>query len=104
MPFTETYLAGSNPEDIQHFGGVRFRLQGTGDLLMTLYDLDKVTSSELLPLTMSLLANREPTRLSNFVTQRAILNCRTEEINEFMQINRLIIFIRPIYTSYPGIT
>lgn len=102
MPFIETYLAGESPENIQHFGGLRFRLQGTGLFRMTLFDLDKVNSSELVPLTMSESTNIEPLRLCNFVTQRALLRVETTKINDYMKVNRLIFFVKPIYTSYPG--
>lgn len=102
MPFIETYLVGSDPENINHFGAVRFRLQGAGLFRMTLYDLDKIRNSTLTPLTMSETANIEPTRLSNFVTQRSILRCETTAINDFMKVNRIIFFVKPIYTSYPG--
>lgn len=102
MPFIETYLAGADPENINHFGGIRMRVQGDGDLLMTLYTLDKVRSSTLLALGLDENDQTEPVRLSNFSTQKAIFRAETNELDDFMKFNRIIIFIKPIYSQGPG--
>ncbi len=110
MPFIKTaYLSnsgtarqGSSGEGIIHFGAVRMRLTGTGNLDMTLYSLDDVKSSDLLPITINSSSNIQPTRLSNFNEQRAALRISTDEINEYFRINRIILFVKDIYTSYPG--
>jgi len=112
MPFAKTaYLAregtarpsgSSVGENIMHFGAVRMRLTGTGSLLMSLFSLDDIKSQTLVPFTMQSSTNIQVTRLSNFNEQRAALRLRTTEINEFFRINRIILFTKEIYTSYPG--
>lgn len=102
MPFAETYLAGADPENINHFGGFRMRVQGDGDLLMTLYTLDRVRSSTLRPLGLDENDQTEPVRLSNFSTQRCIFRVETDLIDNFMKFNRIIIFVKPIYTQGAG--
>lgn len=90
-------------ENILHFAGVRLRVNGTGNLKMKLFSLDKVESLTLAPIAMQTLTAREPTRLCNFVQQRAILRVETTEINEFMSFNRIILFTKAIYTQFPGL-
>lgn len=111
MPFIKTaYVSNqgtarpSSGEDegITHFGAVRMRLTGTGSLLMSFYSLDDTNNQTLVPFTMIASSNIEPTRLSNFNEQRAALKIQTTEINEYFRINRIILFAKNIYTSYPG--
>jgi hypothetical protein len=102
MPFAETFLAGADPENINHFGGFRMRVQGDKHLLMTLYTLDRVRSSILLPLGLDESDQTEPLRLSNFSTQRCIFRTETNEFDAFMKFNRIIFFVKPIYTQGVG--
>lgn len=89
-------------EDILHFGAVRLRVVGSGNLRMTFIGLDDKVTQVLKPLVMSATPGVEPTRLSNFKGQRARLKLYTSAINEYMIINRIIVFVRPIATGYPG--
>lgn len=78
------------------------RVIGSGSLQMSLSSLDQVTSVDLVPFTLAATTDREPTRLSNFITQRASLRVGTTEKDEFFNINRIIIFAKPVYSSFPG--
>jgi hypothetical protein len=110
MPFIKSaYLSqqgtareGNGDGGVNHFGAIRMRLTGTGSLLMTLYSLDDVLSQPLVAFTMALTSNIEPTRLCNFNQQRAALKIQTTVIDEYFRINRIILFTKPIYTSFPG--
>lgn len=90
-------------ENILHWTGIRLRVNGSGNLRPTLYSLDKVDSTVLTPLVMATLTARQPTRLCNFVSQRVIYRLETTAINEFMNINRIILFTKPLYTQFPGL-
>lgn len=89
-------------EQILHFGAITYRLNGTGTFRPTLYSLDRTTSQTLVPLTMSLTPGKEPTRLCNFNQQRALLRGETTAIDEYFKINRIVLFVKAIYTQYPG--
>jgi len=111
MPFVKTaYLSDHGTarqsrgggENIIHFNAIRMRLTGDGSLLMTMYGLDDANEQELVPFTMVAATNREPTRLANFQDQRAALKIETTEIDEFFKINRIIVFAKELWTSYPG--
>lgn len=90
------------PESIQHFGAIRMRINGQGNVIPTFIGFDNVTSQPLVPIPMSTAAAREPTRLSNFVSQRAQLELKTTQINEVMKVNRIIIFVKDLWENYPG--
>lgn len=98
----QTAREGSSGENISHFTAVRLRVVGSGNLNMTLYSLDDVNSQVLAPLAMSATTNIQPTRLANFNEQRAALWLGTTEKDEYFRINRIILFSKEIFTSYPG--
>lgn len=109
MPFFRTGMLGSDGqgpnssgENIGHITAVRMRVVGSGNLDMRLYSTDDVTSSDLVAFAMSAATNIQPTRLANFIEQRASLKCSTDEIDEWFRINRIIIYVREFGSSYPG--
>lgn len=88
-------------ENINHFNGIRVRVTGSGNLIPTLYSLSDTKSQELAPIAMESETNIQLTKLANFIQQRASLELKTTEINEVFTINRIIIFVKPLFTSYP---
>jgi len=89
-------------ENILHFGAVRMRVTGAGSLRMTLSDLDDTNPETLVPLTLQSAPGREPTRLCNHKSQRVKLKLYTNAIDEIVRINRIILYAKELYTSYPG--
>lgn len=89
-------------ENILHFGGVRFRIDGSGQLDMQWSTINDQNQFSLLPLALEETPSREPTRLCNYMTQRAKLKLSTDVIDEYINVNKIIIYIKPTYTSYPG--
>lgn len=89
-------------ENIVHYGGVRLRVNGSGNLRLTFYSLDDESSSALVPIAMQATTGREPLRLANFISQRGMLEFQTTAINETFRVNRVVVFQKEIWTSYPG--
>lgn len=103
MPFIKTALLDSGTaENITHFAAVRMRLQGTGKLKMSFISQDDVFTQNLMPIVMQELNNIQPTRLGNFMQQRAIVELHTDDRLDFFRVNRIIVFIKETYSSYPG--
>ena len=92
----------SSGEGISHFAAIRMRVNGVGALQMTAYSLDDVKSKVLVPFTMASQTRIIPTRLVNFMEQRACFEIKTTEIDESFRINRIVIFMKNVFTSYPG--
>lgn len=92
----------SSGESISHFAAIRVRVNGTGNLKMSVYSLDDIKSKTLVPFVMTPLTRIIPTRLVNFMEQRAAFELMTTEIDEYFRINRIIIFSKETFTSYPG--
>lgn len=111
MPFVKTALIsgagaarsqGSGGENINHFAGVRMRVIGSGNLQMTLFSQDSVRSQTLTSFVMASTARISPFRLTSFVEQRAQLRIETTAINEIFRINRIVLYVKPIFTMEPG--
>ena len=93
---------GAHMEEIVHFAGVRLRVTGSGNLDLQFLSLDSVDTQTLAAISMSSTNAREPTRLANFISQRGQLKISTNVINETFKINRVILFVKPIWSQYPG--
>lgn len=93
---------GSKREEIIHFAGVRMRVTGSGNLDLQFLSLDNVDTQTLAPIVMATTNAREPTRLANFISQRGMLKISTNAINESFKINRILLFVKPIWSSFPG--
>lgn len=96
--------SSSSEEVINHYGAIRLRMTGTGNLKPTLYSFDKVKVLPLVAMPMVLKTNIEPTRLSNFTEQKARLELRITELNETFKVSKIIVFAKPVAKSYPSVS
>lgn len=101
MPFGASRSEGSGGENINHFNSVRLRVNGEGNLLMSLKSLDDIREVTIAPIAMQILTNIQPTRPTNMVEQRIIFRLGTTEINEWFRVNRIILFAAQFGTEYP---
>lgn len=92
----------SGGENEHHVVAIRLRVIGTGNLQLDLFDLDDTRTQALEDVAMQATTRIEPTKLSNFQSQRIRLVGKTTEINEVFRINRIIIFAKPVAVEYPG--
>lgn len=85
-----------------HYGFVRLRVTGTGNFRMRLLSLSETKTVTIPPLALTSTTNIEPTKKCNFTQQRAQLEFKTTAIDEVFQLNKVIIFIKPVAENYPG--
>ena len=102
MPIGATSSEGSGGENIQHFSTIRIRAIGAGNLKIKVYSLDDVKTKDLVPLALTTAKRIEPNRLVNFVEQRASFELTTTELDEWVRINRIVVYLKEIYTSHPA--
>lgn len=84
-----------------HITGVRLRVLGSGNLLLSLQDYSNIQTQNLVALPMSSATRFEPTRLSNFQSQRTRLIGTITELDEYFGIRRIIIYAKPVAIEYP---
>lgn len=94
----------SSEEIINHFGMIRLRVTGVGNLRPTFWSLSNFAQDALVSMPMSLETDTEPDRLANFTKHRARLELRTININEEFKISKIVIFIKPVAKSFPSTT
>lgn len=102
MPVGAALSEQSSGESTSHFASIRIRVTGAGQLKMAVFSLDDLNSKTLVPLDITPRARYSSTRLVNFVEQRASFELKTTEIAERFRINRIVIFTKELYKSYPG--
>ena len=97
-----TTSEGSGGDDIQHFSHIRVRVVGQGQIFLSVASQDYVRIKTLVPLVLKPVNRQSPDRLVNFVEQRASFTFYTPELNTYFRINRIIVYMKTIYTSHPG--
>jgi len=91
----------SGGENEHHVVAARLRVTGEGNLNFRLESLSQYTVQDLVPFTMQVNTNIEPTRLANFQSQRIRYILNTTNLNEHFQISRIILFAKPVAVEYP---
>ena len=85
-----------------HVVSVRLRVVGSGNLQLSLADLDDIQVQNLVPIPMQAATRFEPLRLANLQSQRIRLVGKTTEIDETFTIQRIILFGKPVAQEYPA--
>lgn len=93
---------GSGGDNVQHFSTVRIRATGQGELRILVRSLDDVRRKFLVPLKLEAASRIIPNRIVNFVEQKACFEFSTTQLNEYVRVNRIIVYMKDIYTSTPG--
>lgn len=89
-------------DSIQHISNIRVRVNGRGSLRLQVFSLDDIRTKTLVPMEMAIKTRIEPTRIVNFMEQGISFELKTTERNERFRINRIVLFAKEIFTSYPG--
>lgn len=78
------------------------RVTGVGNMDLALADLDDIQVQTLVSIPMSATTRFEPLRLANLQSQRIRLVGSVSEIDEWFQIQRILIFAKPVAQEYPA--
>ena len=85
-----------------HVVSVRMRVTGSGNMDLALADLDDIQVQTLVSITMAATTRIEPLRLANLQSQRIRLVGSVSEIDEWFQIQRILLFAKPVAQEYPA--
>lgn len=88
-------------EYINHFTAIRMRLKGQGNILGTLYSYDEIQSDVLNPTPMSSVVDDPITLLADFTSYVGKLELSTHDFDDVMNISQILIYIKPVATSFP---
>ena len=92
-------MASSN--DILHYGAVKTRVVGEGKLRVSLHGYDFIESETLDPIDMSATIFRQEQRLANFQGQECMIKFETTDIDDYMEVNSITLFVKELWTEYP---
>ena len=96
-------IVQSKGEDINHFAAIRLRVIGNGNLIIRTYGLEEVLIQQLDDTILTAATNIQPTKLMNVSQQRLSFEFRVTEFGEWFELQRFIIFSKPIYTQQPNL-
>lgn len=86
---------------INHYNGVRIRVEGAGNLILELSSLSDVKSQILTPIDMFVSTDRQEYKLANLRSEKAKLTFEVNEIYEYFLIGRISIYSKPVAASLP---
>jgi hypothetical protein len=92
-------MSGEN--SIIHYGAVRTRVVGTGKLRISLHGYDFILSETLVPIDMSATIFRQEQRLANFQSQECMIRIETTDIDDYMEVNSVTLFVKGLWSEYP---
>lgn len=84
---------------INHFGAVKFRIIGSGSLLLTVYGEDSSNIQTLPPLTLASAPGLEPYRLFNFINEKCSIKIRTHLFGEYYTVSKYMLFAKALWIA-----
>lgn len=88
--------------EVLHFGAIRFRVNGSGNLKTDLVSLNDAVNEAEPDIALATAPANEPTILANFSSQMAYVYGRVSTIDEYFNIGRIVVYVRTTASGYPG--
>lgn len=92
-------MAGGN---ILHFGSLRVRVTGIGNLKISILGYDDVLVQSRAGIPMKEQDAQEKVRLFNFISPEGMIKFETTEKGEAFRLNRITVFVKKQWTEYPA--
>ena len=87
--------------EVIHAVAARFRVRGDGLLQVRMKNLDGLRTVLLDSITMEDRSRREMTSIANFQDQAVQILFRTTQIDDVLNISKVVCFVKPVAESYP---
>jgi hypothetical protein len=91
----------NDSDTINHLGVIRMRVKGSGNLKTTVFGYDFLNQTNVPEISLETSTNKLPTVLANHMDQKMMLEIKTTEFDEYFNINRITVFLRPVAAEYP---
>lgn len=99
MP-TRTALSNLSGDRV-HFGAIRLRVNGSGNLKSSFASLDSVRTQQLADFALMNTTDIEPVILANFTQQRASLTLQLTGLGDWFFLTKITVFVKQVATSIP---
>lgn len=86
---------------INHLGLVRSRMQGSGELIVTVFSYNQASFRECANIVLEEAPDKYVETLSNFKQQLMQIEFAVDVIDEWFNFGEVIPFVKPIASSYP---
>lgn len=86
---------------INHLGLVRGRFQGSGSLIVTVFSYNQAAFKQCADITLEASPDKFVETLANFKKQKMQIEFATDLIDEWMNFDNIVPFIKPVESGYP---
>lgn len=86
---------------VLHCASVKMRVVGQGIMKCKLLGFDDIETDDLYPQTLSPKNRQEHVMLANMQGERMKLRITTESLDDFVRVNNITFFIKPLWNSNP---
>lgn len=87
---------------INHFGGIKLRVKGSGSLQITVQGEDNSNPVTALPLTLAASPGKELDRLINYVNEKCSIKLRTNQFGEYFILSEFTLFAKALWLRRLG--
>lgn len=87
---------------INHFGGIKLRVKGTGNLQVSMFGEDDTVTATAPSIIMAQNPGYEPDRITNFQNEKMALKLRANLFEERATISKITIYAKPIWLRRPA--
>lgn len=87
--------------EVIHCGNVRMDVNGDGNLKLAVYSKFDERSKVIAPIVLEPEGSYEPSRPVNFQNQKMQLEFKTVLINEYIVLDKIVMFLKPVAGNLP---
>lgn len=100
-PFFVTHFVDTPETDISHYAGTRIGMTGQGTIKQIFQSADYINTLQFGNVILRTSNNRSPFSLANFTDQHAALRVYMDQLDDYMRVDKIVIFAKPVFTGYP---
>jgi len=100
--FVQLNLKTPQRDWISHFGGLKLRVIGSGNLQINLTGEDGSNSQDPPGITLSTNSGAEPDRLINFINEKCSIKLRVSFPGEKFNLSKVTLYARPLWLRRPS--
>lgn len=100
--YFKTDLKALLPGWLHHFGGIKLRAKGAGNLLIDLYGEDDAGHVSIPSISLALSPGLEPDRLINFINEKMSIKFSVTNFQEYYVITRLDVWAKALWLRRPS--
>ena len=97
-----TNVIGPRDGSVSFFNGIRLTAEAKGEFLLTVKNEDESRINKIREVLFSSYVESDRLRLFNFVSERASIGFRMNEVDKYFKVSNLVVFHKVMWATRPG--